>query len=372
MKIKLHLLFLCLFFMVKMKAQVPEEFNFFGRWIKQGFEFSGSFYPVNYWNSETITFGDDYTFTKVNLQLNDQKIDTIKHYGKWNWNAETKILRLFRDEERYYSSGKIFIFEKEYNLAYLSSSYFTFSGEKFDQKVEFVFQKEGTVQTLEENIAFEAQKKSFNDVKIDSLSTFYFLVNASKPLKRQKMYFDEFQYHIAYKEHNLATGILEQTGYFDGAIKDFTDSSIRFIYSEENIRTDYADGKSSDLTNRYFKENINEETIGLQTETYAEREILLSDLTQVELSRKFNTSGISPTVVLFSVLTTLFVAPLVSINYKNGNFSQSKYYTTAGIGLIGLGASIPLYYLFRDKKISFYQNDGVVNKRTMRLEKVRL
>jgi hypothetical protein len=66
------------------------------------------------------------------------------------------------------------------------------------------------------------------------------------------------------------------------------------------------------------------------------------------------------------------VAPLVSINYKNGDFNQSRYYTTAGIGLIGIGASIPIYFIFRDKKIKIYQNDGVATKNTWRLERVRL
>ncbi len=372
MKIKLLTFIIGLFSFIQINAQVPEDFKFFGKWINQGFEFSGTFYPTNSWNLETIYFKDDYTFSKINIQLKDNQLDTIIHYGKWNWNEETQILRLYRDEERYYSNGKIFIFEKEYALNYLSSAFFTFADQKFNQTVQFRFQKEGVNQTFEENMTFEAKQKSFKDVKIDSLSSYYFLVNALNPLKRKKLYFDEFQYYIDYEESKLEKGVLNQTGYFNGAIKDFTDSSIRFIFHQENINVDYENGKTANIENNYYKDDKTEIDPLWRNEKYEEKEILLKNITDIEISQKFMVSGISPTVALFSTITTLIIAPLISINYKTGNFNQSKYYTTAGIGLIGIGASIPIYFIFRDKKINLYQNDGVVTKKTWRLERVRL
>lgn len=372
MKNRLLTLILGLFSFIHIDAQVPEDFKFFGDWINQGFEFSGTFYPTNFWNLETISFKDDYTFIKSNVSFKNHQLDTIIHYGKWNWNEQTQILRLYRDEERYYSNGKIFIFEKEYALNYLSSAYFTFEGQKFNQTVVFRFHKEGNNQTFEENIAFEAENKSFKDVKVDSLSTYYYLVNALNPLKRKKLYFDEFQYYINYKESNLGNGILKQTGWFDGAIKDFSDSSIRFIFPQENISIDYANGKTANIENNYYRVDTTEFDPWWGNEKYEEKEILIKNITDIKISPRFNTSGISPTIALFSTITTLIVAPLVSINYKTGDFSQSKYYTTAGIGLIGIGASIPIYFIFRDKKINLYQNDGVVTKKTWRLERVRL
>jgi hypothetical protein len=372
MKIKLLNLMLGLFFFIQIEAQVPEDFKFFGKWSNQGFEFSGTFYPTNFWNSETIAFKDDYTFIKTNVRIKEHLLDTTTEYGKWNWNEETKTLRLYKDEERYYASGKIFIFEKEYHLNYLSSAYFTFSDQKFNQKVEFRFIKEGTKQTFEENITFENSKKTFKDVKIDSLASYYFLVNALTPSKRKKLYFDEFQYYINYTESNFDKGVLNQRGSFTGAIKDFTDSSIRFIYHQENINAEYENGKTAYIENNYYKEIAKDDDPFLRSEKFAEKEILIKNISDIEISRKFNLSGISPSIVLFSTITTLFVAPLVSINYKTGNFNQSKYYTTAGIGLIGLGASIPIYFIFRDKKINIYQNNGVATKRTWRLERVRL
>ena len=372
MKIKLLTFILGLVSFIQINAQVPEDFKFFGNWTNQGFDFSGTFYPTNFWNTEKISFKDDYTFTKTSVQIKDNQIDTVINYGKWNWNEETKMLRLYRDEERYYSNGKIFIFEREFALKHLSSAYFTFEDQKFNQKVAFRFRKDGVTQTFEENMAFEAEKKSFKDVKIDSLSTYYYLVNALNPLKRKKLYFDEFQYYINYKESNLEKGVISQTGSFDGAIKDFTDTSIRFIFQQENINIDYENGKTAYIENNYYKEDTVDIDPLWRGEKYEEKEVLLKNITKIEISQKFNASGISPTIALFSTITTLIVAPLVSINYKTGDFSQSKYYTTAGIGLIGIGASIPIYFIFRDKKIKLYQNDGVVTKKTWRLERVRL
>jgi hypothetical protein len=372
MKIRLLTLIMGLFSLIHIDAQVPEDFKFFGNWTNQGFEFSSTFYPTNFWNLETISFKDDYTFTKSNVSFKNHQLDTIIHYGKWNWNEQTQILRLYRDEERFYANGKIYIFEKEFHLDFLSAAYWTYTDQKFDQKVQFRFHKEGNNQTFEENMAFEAEKKSFKDVKIDSLSTYYYLVNALNPLKRKKLYFDEFQYYINYKESNLEKGIISQTGSFDGAIKDFTDTSIRFIFQQENINIDYENGKTAYIENNYYKEDTIDIDPLWRGEKYEEKEVLLKNITKIEISQKFNASGISPTIALFSTITTLIVAPLVSINYKTGDFSQSKYYTTAGIGLIGIGASIPIYFIFRDKKINLYQNDGVVTKKTWRLERVRL
>ncbi len=372
MKIKLFTFVLALLSFINTEAQVPEDFIFFGNWNNQGFDFSNTFYPNNFWNSEKITFNDDYTFTKINVRIKEHQLDTITHYGKWNWNEETETLRLYRDEERYYANGKIFIFEQEYKLNYLSSAYFSYFDQKFNQKVEFRFIKEGNTQSFEENIAFENSKKTFKDVKIDSLASYYFLVNTIKPLKKKKLYFDEFQYYINYAESNLDKGVLKQTGSFNGAIKDFTDTSIRFIFQQENIEIDFENGKTAYIENIYYKEDTNNEDYFSRSEKFAEKEILIKNISDIEISRKFNTSGISPTIALFSTIATLIVAPLVSINYKNGDFNQSRYYTTAGIGLIGIGASIPIYFIFKDKKINIYQNDGVATKKTWRLERVRL
>jgi len=372
MKIKLLTFILGLVSFIQISAQVPEDFKFFGNWTNQGFDFSGTFYPTNSWNTEKISFKDDYTFTKTLVQMKDNQVDTVINYGKWNWNEETRTLRLYKDEERYYANGKIFIFEKEYALNYLSTAFFTFSDQKFNQTVAFRFRKDGVTQTFEENLAMEAENNSFKDVKIDSLSTHYYLVNALNPLKRKKLYFDEFQYYINYEESNLEKGIINQSGSFNGAIKNFTDSSIRFIFQQENINIDYESGKTAYIENNYYKEIGKDDDPFMRDENLIEKEILTKNITNIQISHSFNTSGISPTIALFSTITTLIVAPLVSINYKTGDFNQSKYYTTAGIGLIGIGASIPIYFVFRDKKIKLYQNDGVVTKKTWRLERVRL
>ena len=61
----------------------------------------------------------------------------------------------------------------------------------------------------------------------------------------------------------------------------------------------------------------------------------LNTITYSSPSRTFFES-FGRTTTILSALTTAVIAPLVSINYKNGGFNKNRYYTVAGCGLIGL------------------------------------
>lgn len=54
---------------------------------------------------------------------------------------------------------------------------------------------------------------------------------------------------------------------------------------------------------------------------------------------------ISATLTALGYTTALLVAPLVSINYKTGDFNSDRYYKVAGAGLIAVGVSLPLAIL---------------------------
>lgn len=53
-----------------------------------------------------------------------------------------------------------------------------------------------------------------------------------------------------------------------------------------------------------------------------------------------------------SAFTSLFVAPLVSINYTNGEFNNDLYYKVAGAGLVGIAIGIPTSILTKEKSYS--------------------
>jgi hypothetical protein len=50
-------------------------------------------------------------------------------------------------------------------------------------------------------------------------------------------------------------------------------------------------------------------------------------------------------------LTALFIAPLISINYSNGNFNKNLYYGCALTGIGMMGISIPLFIFGKEKKV---------------------
>jgi hypothetical protein len=67
----------------------------------------------------------------------------------------------------------------------------------------------------------------------------------------------------------------------------------------------------------------------------------------------FNTGIVISTL---SAITTLVIAPLVSMNYKTGKINSATYLTVAGIGLAGWTVNIPLMTIFRSKVYNLSYN----------------
>jgi len=85
--------------------------------------------------------------------------------------------------------------------------------------------------------------------------------------------------------------------------------------------------------------------------------INLDNLKEVEYlkSAKNTLFGIGYFTMSLSFLTSAVIAPLVSINYKNGDFNKDRYYKVAGSGLICMGASIPLLFFGKTKTYKMTQ-----------------
>jgi hypothetical protein len=67
-------------------------------------------------------------------------------------------------------------------------------------------------------------------------------------------------------------------------------------------------------------------------------------------------------LTLIGSVTTLIIAPLLSIDYKTGNFNSQHYYTIAAVGL-GMGVvSIPLFIFSKEKKFFLKQPKGLKGK----------
>jgi len=64
-------------------------------------------------------------------------------------------------------------------------------------------------------------------------------------------------------------------------------------------------------------------------------------------------STVSGIIALLGNTTALIVAPLISINYKTGDFNKDLYYKVAGAGLITLGVTLPLAILTSGRTFTF-------------------
>jgi len=80
------------------------------------------------------------------------------------------------------------------------------------------------------------------------------------------------------------------------------------------------------------------------------RNIPVNNISSIYLPYKRNKIGMAiqnslATVAIGSFVSAILVAPLVSINYRTGEFNQRRYYRWAGYSLIGFSVGLPLYGL---------------------------
>jgi hypothetical protein len=71
-------------------------------------------------------------------------------------------------------------------------------------------------------------------------------------------------------------------------------------------------------------------------------------------------SSVSAGLSAAGYLTALIIAPLISINYKTGDFNSDRYYKVAGAGLITVGVTLPLALIFSGRTFELkdlFEND---------------
>jgi len=140
----------------------------------------------------------------------------------------------------------------------------------------------------------------------------------------------------------------QSTRYLQGEIRAITDSSIIIAPRIEHTVNEF--GRDSveyiDKTFRKPHYNINLKFADIEKINYHTRNAQ-------------NWQGIGWSSLIIGGFTALVVAPLASINYKNGGFNTKTYFTCAGIGLGILTIGIPLSVLNKEKEYYINQpQDG--------------
>lgn len=197
------------------------------------------------------------------------------------------------------------------------------------------------------NIVNQLSKKSTDSIyslkpkKIPSPIYQTYIINLRDSTKKIKIK-NNMSYELTYSETKMDS-ISSETHTLSGYIETINDTSIDFELFSESVNLKLKNGFSSRTEKYYpdFSDSVKKNIRNINTKY----------LTQIDYSspsrNSINAIGVMTTLI--SVMTTFIVAPLISINYKNGDFNKDKYFKVGGIGLIGLSVGIPLNIIGRSK-----------------------
>jgi hypothetical protein len=77
--------------------------------------------------------------------------------------------------------------------------------------------------------------------------------------------------------------------------------------------------------------------------------------------------GIGSLLTMFGGLGALVVAPLVSIDYRNGDFNKDRYYEWAGVSLAATGVGVAMLLTSSKKKYDLQQKDQAADKKRWKI-----
>lgn len=194
----------------------------------------------------------------------------------------------------------------------------------------------------------------------DEVSSKVYLVNSLDSSKKVQLY---AHYRLNYFEQITDTLLEEKSISLYGSIdktnsKD--NSSIVFNFNSEDIHIRAKNGAKS-----YSKIDFYDIEWGTNN-----RLIQIEDIQSIYyLNSKRNFSNFMGGVLTsVSTMTALMIAPLISINFKNGDFDKEKYYKTAGSSLIGFAIGIPLIAIGQEKEYLITTKNGETGKNLWYIE----
>jgi hypothetical protein len=185
-----------------------------------------------------------------------------------------------------------------------------------------------------------------------------YLVNSVDTSKKIKLETQINSLEISLEKNKTDTSYQTRIWY-SGSINALTDTSAFIYYSQKNTYVHDDD---------YVVEETSMASTGFRGQ-YGE--LSLRSISTIKYSSPARTTwfGIGGGLTFFASLTTLIVAPLVSIKYSQGGFNSKRYFTWAGVGLCGLGVSIPLMILTKPKTYFITMKNKNVNEKYWYMEK---
>jgi len=151
------------------------------------------------------------------------------------------------------------------------------------------------------------------------------------------------------------TDTLKSWKRIDGKLLNVGIDSLTVVFQKEYYSQLLISPLASTTTNKTI--DYNDSVYGKQfSKSYA-----IDDIDYIDVIRSHETwETIGITGVICSALTTFVVAPLVSINYKDGTFNSNTYKNWALAGTAGMAISIPIAIFSSSNKRYAIDKNGVV------------
>lgn len=181
---------------------------------------------------------------------------------------------------------------------------------------------------------------------LDGQDTAMFMHSWANPNKTYEIDANTFLNVSIYKKDTLFSKV-SSTHRLGGKLFKIDSSDITFKIDNEYLDSTFSNGRSMKIYNNYL---INDSLKKITN--YEFRKVKISSITSISFFlEKKNGLNILPELggglIFISGITALIIAPLASINYKNGNFNEKKYYSILTFCASGLTIGIPLSVIFR-------------------------
>lgn len=322
-----------------------------GSWKLTGYEMKKKSWPVT--NTDIISFYSDSVY-QVIVSGNITDSLTTREAGIWLIDeSQNKILYLNRHQIPH--PANLTMGDNENKIVEITDSTLVLSGYEGKDLIYMNYIKILEVPKIEDNYNLTPELPN------NMLKPFYnlYLVNAADSTKQ--VLINNTAIDLALKARDFDTSVIEyQNIRLNGNLENMTDTSVSLVVWSESINLVLKNGATKKTeTDYYFTENWEYRDININNIEY---------LTYTSPAKE-TLATIGTIISGYSVFTTLLVAPLVSIKYREGGFNSERYFIWAGAGLAGLTIGFPLLLLTDGKVYSITKYGNTSNEHYWYLKK---
>jgi len=298
-----------------------------GSWKLTGYEMKTKSWPVT--TTDIISFYPDSVYQVIVSAYITDSLAT-REAGIWLIDqSQNKILYLNRHQIPH--PANLTMGDNENKIVEITDSTLVLSGYEGKDLIFMNYIKIPEVTKIEDNYNPTAElpnnmPKSFYNL---------YLVNAADSTKQ--ILINNTAVDLTLKNIDFDTSVIEyQHIHLNGNLENITDTSVSFVVWSESINLELKNGATKNTETEYYF-----------TENWEYRDININNIEYVTYTSpaKETLATIGTIISAYSVITTLLVAPLVSIKYREGGFNSERYFIWAGAGLAGLTIGIPLLIL---------------------------